>query len=483
MSEELKKQPRGLQGLEDIEPLPELPNEHKSNFAGVDSGNKRKSGDEELVGFVEDSEELDDSDDSNDSKNLSKMAGKSAKSSVKSSVKSSAKLSSKSSSESSIASLINANASKGSNESKDINGSKPINGSTFINGSKASGASDDSLSPLDPLLSNPRISTRIWCVVCGLIMVAAAFGLWWLAVRTQLGQSYEEMVIEGFGENALPSWLSLVLAPLRKSVVIVSISVLIGCIALVIAIVRKRWWLIGQCVVIVLLSLSSEPLKKILPRELLVNIETLAKNSAPSGHTLLVACACALLVCCVTRTFRAWTALIAAVFTCLVAYSLMAGKWHRPTDVIMSLLLVGAASLFALAASRKSGMDIPGSRRSSVSVQIIGTSMITFGLLFCIYATYLVWQILPGVGLFARWAEGVSYLSVYWAVAGVSLLVFGVVMVLRQASAAPLSRLGLVGAPPTPPSSLAKSQYEEKSQDDKLSALLSSANISDTSSK
>lgn len=473
MSEELKKQPRGLQGLEDIEPLPELPNEHKSNFAGVDSGNKRKSGDEELVGFVEDSEELDDSDDSNDSKNLSKMAGKSAKSSVKSS----AKLSSKSSSESSIASLINANANNGSNESKPINGSKAINGSTFINGSKASGASDDSLSPLDPLLSNPRISTRIWCVVCGLIMVAVAFGLWWLAVRTQLGQSYEEMVIEGFGENALPSWLSLVLAPLRKSVVIVSISVLIGCIALVIAIVRKRWWLIGQCVVIMLLSLSSEPLKKILPRELLVNIETLAKNSAPSGHTLLIACACALLVCCVTRTFRAWTALVSAVFTCLVAYSLMAGKWHRPTDVIMSLLLVGAASLFALAASRKSGMDIPGSRRSSVSVQIIGTSMITFGLLFCIYATYLVWQILPGVGLFARWAEGVSYLSVYWAVAGVSLLVFGVVMVLRQASAAPLSRLGLVGAPPTPPSSLAKSQYEEKSQDDKLSALLSSANI------
>lgn len=470
MSEELKKQPRGLQGLEDIEPLPELPNEHKSNFDGVDSGNKRKSGDEELAGFVADSEKLDDSgdsDDSDDSKNLFKIAGKSAKSSVKPS----AKLSSKSSSESSIASLINANASKGSNESK------------AINGSKVSGASDDALSPLDPLLSNPRISTRIWCVVCGLIMVAAAFGLWWLAVRTQLGQSYEEMVIEGFGENALPSWLSLVLAPLRKSVVIVSISVLIGCIALVIAIVRKRWWLIGQCVVIVLLSLSSEPLKKILPRELLVNIETLAKNSAPSGHTLLVACACALLVCCVTRTFRAWTALIAAVFTCLVAYSLMAGKWHRPTDVIMSLLLVGAASLFALAASRKSGMDIPGSRRSSVSVQIIGTSMITFGLLFCIYATYLVWQILPGVGLFARWAEGVSYLSVYWAVAGVSLLVFGVVMVLRQASAAPLSRLGLVGAPPTPPSSLAKSQYEEKSQDDKLSALLSSANISDTSSK
>lgn len=474
MSEELKKQPRGLQGLEDIEPLPELPNEHKSNFDGVDSGNKRKSGDEELVGFVADSEELDDSgdsNDSNDSKNLFKIAGKSVKSSAKSSVKSSAKLSSKSSSESSIASLINANASKGSN------------GSKAINGSKVSGASDDALSPLDPLLSNPRISTRIWCVVCGLIMVATAFGLWWLAVRTQLGQSYEEMVIEGFGENALPSWLSLVLAPLRKSVVIVSISVLIGCIALVIAIVRKRWWLIGQCVVIVLLSLSSEPLKKILPRELLVNIETLAKNSAPSGHTLLVACACALLVCCVTRTFRAWTALIAAVFTCLVAYSLMAGKWHRPTDVIMSLLLVGAASLFALAASRKSGMDIPGSRRSSVSVQIIGTSMITFGLLFCIYATYLVWQILPGVGLFARWAEGVSYLSVYWAVAGVSLLVFGVVMVLRQASAAPLSRLGLVGAPPTPPSSLAKSQYEEKSQDDKLSALLSSANISDTSSK
>ena len=45
-------------------------------------------------------------------------------------------------------------------------------------------------------------------------------------------------------------------------------------------------------------------------------------------------------------------------------------------------------------------------------------------------------------------------------------------MVLRQSSASPLSKLGLVGAPPTPPSALSKDKLEEQSAKDKLSQIL-----------
>ncbi|RIY18739.1 phosphoesterase, partial [Gardnerella vaginalis] len=69
------------------------------------------------------------------------------------------------------------------------------------------------------------------------------------------------------------------------------------------------------------------------------------------------------------------------------------------------------------------------------------------------------------------WAIGVSHSCAYWAVAGVCSLTFGVLMVLRQSSAAPLSRLGLVGAPPTPPS---KSEVPKRQDEDDLLLRLSS---------
>ena len=221
--------------------------------------------------------------------------------------------------------------------------------------------------------------------------------------------------------------------------------------SLILAVMRKRWWLVGQCAAIILLSIIAEPLKKILPRPMLISIEYLASNSAPSGHALIIAASCALIVCCASRGFRAWSALASSALVFLVSCSLVAGHWHRPSDVIVSVLIVGAITLLVLAFTRKSGMDIPGSRRSSISVQIVGTSMITLGVMMCMYAAYLIWQILPGVDLFARWAVGVSYIATYWSIAGVSLFVYGVLMVMRQATAAPLSRIGLVGAPPMPP--------------------------------
>ena len=318
--------------------------------------------------------------------------------------------------------------------------------------SEDSSSDADDIDQLDPLVKRPRISTILWCVAIAIVFLASAAFIWFISVQTVLGQSYEEMVIDGFGSHGMPSWLAFCLRPISVSMVVIVTGIIIALVSLIVVCIRKRWWLLGQCAGIIILSAAAEPLKKILPRPMLISIEYLSANSAPSGHTLLITASCALLICAVSRVWRAWAAVAAAFISILVELSLVAAHWHRVSDVLMSLLIVGAVTLIMLACTRSSGMDMPAYRRSSISVQIVGSSMITIGVLACLYALYLIWQILPGVDIFAQWAASVSYVATYWLIIGVSLLVFGVIMVMRHSTASPLSRLGLVGAPPTPPS-------------------------------
>ncbi|KXA18712.1 phosphatase PAP2 family protein [Gardnerella vaginalis] len=346
-----------------------------------------------------------------------------------------------------------------------------ISGDSQLTQNSNSSEANQDISKLDPLMNRPRISTIALCGVCAVLFAASAAAVWFLAVRTSLGQSYEEMVISTFGYSAIPSTLAAILAPLRNSIIVIVLSVLICVAALIVVIIRKRWWLLAQCAAILALSLAAEPLKRVLPRPMLVNVATLAKNSAPSGHTLLMAAACAILICAVSRAFRAWVAAGAALITFLLAVALMGGRWHRPADVVMSVLMVGAIACAAMAFTRGSAMDLPGRRRSSISVQIVGTAMITMGIIGIVYFAYMFYQILPGVELGAKWAIGVSHVLTYWAVAGVCGLTFGVLMVLKHCTAAPLSRLGLVGAPPTPP---AKSDAQSQPDESDLLKMLSS---------
>lgn len=330
------------------------------------------------------------------------------------------------------------------------------------------------ISKLDPLMNSPRISTIVLCAIFALIFAASAALVWLLAVRTPIGQSYEEMVISTFGYSAIPPTFAAILAPLRSSIIVIVLSALICVVALIISIIRKRWLLIAQCCAIFVLSLAAEPLKRVLPRQMLVNIATLAKNSAPSGHTLLMAAACAILVCAASRAFRAWAAAGAALITFLLAVALMQGRWHRPADVVMSILIVGAISCAVMAFTRGSAMDLPGRRKSSISVQIVGSAMITMGVICIAYFAYMFYQIMPGIELGAKWAIGVSHVLTYWAVAGACSLTFGVLMVIKQCAAAPLSRLGLVGAPPIPPAAPSKSDEQSQSNESDLLKMLSS---------
>ena len=309
---------------------------------------------------------------------------------------------------------------------------------------------EQGLARLDPLTVRPRISSRVLCVVFALMMAAMAAGVWWLGVCTEDGQAYDDMVWSHLAER-LPDWLDPVVGVFTVSLVVQITSAVLAVGAVIVAIVRKRWWLLGQSAVFAVLCLASSLLKEHLPRPFIIHVEAPEANSAPSGHTILAAAAGIALLCVVPRAWRALTGVIGAVFALLVGASVVVGKWHRPTDVVMALCIAGAMAMLTLAFTRTSGMDEPGKRASSPAVQIVGTVMITGGVLLLAYTAYVIWQIVPGLELSAEWCIEGACVSAMTGVSGMALLVFGMTLAMRQITASPLTRLGLVGAPPAPP--------------------------------
>lgn len=314
---------------------------------------------------------------------------------------------------------------------------------------------DRGLARLDPLAVRPRGSSRVLCVVFGLLLIALGFGVWWACVHTENGQSYDELVWTSLPKS-VPSWAAGLMDAVAQSWLVIAVSCVLAAIGLVCAVVRRRWWLLGQAGVLAVACLASTGLKGVLPRPFIINTASPAVNSAPSGHTILAVAATAILLLTVPRAARALAAVVGVAWSSLVGVSVMVGQWHRASDVAMSILLVTGLALIAMAFTRTSGMDAPGRRVSSVSVQIVGSVLITSGLLLIAYAAYVVWQVVPGLSVSASWAVSGSIISAVTGIVGLSALAFGLVLALRQITAAPLSRIGLIGAPPAPPTSRAR---------------------------
>ena len=309
----------------------------------------------------------------------------------------------------------------------------------------ADGASDidRGLARLDPLTVRPRISSRVLCVVFGLLLIAIGFGVWWGCVFTENGQSYDELVWKNL-HNDVPSWATGVMNAVAQSWLAIAVSCPVAAIGIITALIRRRWWLAGQIAVFAVVCLAVTRIKGLLPRPFIINTESPAANSAPSGHTMLAAACAVILLLTVPRAVRALAGVIGVVWAVTVGVSVIYGQWHRPSDVAMSILLVAVVAVALVIQKR-------GRRVSSVSVQIVGSVLITGGLLLLAYSGYVIWQVVPGLNVSASWAVQGANVSAVVGIAGVAMLAFGLLLALRQITAAPLSRLGLIGAPPAPP--------------------------------
>ncbi|WP_231129323.1 phosphatase PAP2 family protein [Bifidobacterium choloepi] len=310
---------------------------------------------------------------------------------------------------------------------------------------------DEGLAQVDPLANRPRVSSIVLCAVFAVLFAALAALAYWLGIRTVTGQSYEDEVITTYA-GIVPDFLAVPQAIVGKSAVVIAAATLLGLIALLVVLVRRRWWLLGQLIAFAAVCfIAAKVLKPLLPRPFLINVESSTVNSAPSGHTMLAAAAGLALLCAVPHAWRAACAVISTLVAVSVGCSVIVDQWHRPVDVIMAMLITGALMMVALAFTRGSGMDRPGQRVSSPSIQIVAAALITGGLCCWAYAAYIIWQIQIGLQLSASWTASGAASSATALVVGTACVVNGMVLMMRQITAAPLTRLGLLGAPPAPP--------------------------------
>ena len=191
------------------------------------------------------------------------------------------------------------------------------------------------------------VLTALWLVLLLAGQIVAFIALWRFAVDTEHGQMLDWIALSGnsIGQDRVDGLAGTVLNAMSALSLLIA-TVVIGFIALI----RGR---IGLAVASMLLiagaNLSTQLLKHVIIRpDLGVDPERAAAgNSLPSGHTAVAASVAVALVLVLPRTVRAWGALIGAGYTALAGVATMSAGWHRPSDAVAALLIVGAWAALA----------------------------------------------------------------------------------------------------------------------------------------
>ncbi|GAA5594212.1 phosphatase PAP2 family protein [Kocuria rhizophila] len=193
-----------------------------------------------------------------------------------------------------------------------------------------------------PVGARTVLGALVWlAVLWGLVLLIAHGGL-----GTMTGQALDEAALQQAeaDRNTFFPGPVLVAAQLLPEVV----AVAAGLLALVWA-VRHRRWIAAPCALaaVVAANLTTQVLKHGVFDKPDLGVQQIASNSLPSGHTTAAASLlmAALLVAPAHRRARAgrWGAFTAA----LVGMTTVLNGWHRPTDAVAALLIVGGWGVVA----------------------------------------------------------------------------------------------------------------------------------------
>ncbi len=173
-----------------------------------------------------------------------------------------------------------------------------------------------------------------------LVSAVSAVGVWltWrLFVGTSTGQAIEEAALAGatYGQTRLVRLSEPVLDVVSRSFLVAGIAV-----AVIIALVRRRWALGVMAIVLVGgANLTTQLLKRgALDRPDLGG--DVGHASLPSGHTTVAASLAAALLVVSPRWARPWIAVLGAAYAAATGIATLIGQWHRPSDVVAAVLVV-----------------------------------------------------------------------------------------------------------------------------------------------
>jgi hypothetical protein len=198
--------------------------------------------------------------------------------------------------------------------------------------------------------------------------------------------------------------------------------------ALVMAVIRRRYALVLEVVVLVAgANITTQILKLFLDRPDLGLSDRIA-NSLPSGHTTVAASAAVALLLGAPRRFRPGTATLGAVYTSAMGISTLVHGWHRPADAIAAVLVVLAWSGLVIALGpRGSGFGRSGHVRPAVSL-LGGTSLVLGAVAALAYAQVV------SVTTWARQEQLIAFMGGSLGIAAMSAAAFGVIVALVAAA-------------------------------------------------
>ncbi|WP_432972722.1 phosphatase PAP2 family protein [Dactylosporangium sp. CA-233914] len=198
-----------------------------------------------------------------------------------------------------------------------------------------------------------------WLLVAAAVQAAGFVAVWRFFVHSEHGQRLDYVAISG---NSIGrSHITLFVHDTLSTISVVSLAVATIAIGFI-ALARRRLALaVGVVLLIGGANATTQVFKDLIYRPHLgVDVDRVAAgNSLPSGHTTVAASVVVALLLVVPPKARGPVALVGAALAALVGVATLSAGWHRPSDAVAALLVVGAwaavAAVFIVVAQRRHG--------------------------------------------------------------------------------------------------------------------------------
>ncbi|GAA1748647.1 hypothetical protein GCM10009681_19870 [Luedemannella helvata] len=214
--------------------------------------------------------------------------------------------------------------------------------------------------------------TAAWLVLVGFLQATALIAVWRFSVRTEHGQLVDTAALAGntIGRDTVEPFVDRVLDAMSVASVAAATAVIV-----LIALARGRVLLaLVAGGLIAGANVTTQLLKHGLYRpELGVDpAREAVGNSLPSGHTTIAASVAIALVLVLPVRARGVAGVAGAGYAALAGVATMSAGWHRPSDAIAALLVVGGwaalGGLVLLVAQRAEPGEVVEARRTNAFV-------------------------------------------------------------------------------------------------------------------
>jgi membrane-associated phospholipid phosphatase len=203
------------------------------------------------------------------------------------------------------------------------------------------------------------IGLVLWLLVLASAQVAGFMLVCHFFVQSEHGQLLDTVALTGnsIGQARVEGPVDTVLNTMSALSLAIATAV-VGFIALI----RRRIAVaFGAILLIVGANVTTQILKQVIYRpELGVDLERAAAgNSLPSGHTTIAASVAVALMLVLPARLRGVGGILGALLAAVAGVATLSAGWHRPSDAVAALLVVGAwacfAGVFIVVAQRRHG--------------------------------------------------------------------------------------------------------------------------------